>query len=150
SVTADGGMIVFDEGITEYDLWATDFRDGVRGAFDRDRSIIHSTLLPKVRISPDGNRLLVGRTDGSATGQWRWSVMPYNGGVEAPISAGGAETMAFWTDSTTVAIAERTGGPWRFSLIDIRTKARRAMLTTRDSSINDFTFLRGGGWAWLP
>ncbi len=150
SVTADGGTILFDEGISEYDGWAVDFDDGLRGSFSKNASVLHSTSLPKVEVSPDGTRLLVARTDASSNGQVRWSTMPYRGGQESPLPITGTDTDAFWADSTTIEVAERQSGVWRFALLDVRTNARRASLVTGDSVTIDYTFLTPKSWAWLP
>ena len=149
AVTTDGGTLLFSEGTGQYDIWTQDYREAMRGNFPKERSILQSTLVPQARISPDGNRVLIARTDGSASGQWRLSVMPFDGGAEIPISAGVSQSMQFWTDSVTVAVGEKTTGTWKLSLIDVRTRARRAVFSLPDSSTNDFTLLAGEKWAWI-
>jgi hypothetical protein len=149
SVTADGGTLMFSEGVAEFNVLTVDLRDGMKGALPSDRAVLHTTVAPVVMMSPDGGRLLLGRVDGSATGERRWSVMPAAGGAESPISGGGVGSIAFWTDSTTVAMKEPIAQGWRLSLVDIRTNAHRAALVVPDSVAEDFTPFPGGGWAWL-
>jgi hypothetical protein len=149
SVTADGKQLVFTEGIAEYDVLAGDFRDGLKGALPRERAVLHTTSSPRAKISPDGKQVLVGRTDGSAADEWRWSLMSVTGGAEHSLNAGGVESGGLWTDSVTVAMSERGPKGTQLSLIDVRTNARRAVLAIPDSTNNAFTPLRGGGWAWI-
>jgi hypothetical protein len=150
SVTSDGATLMFGEGTTEYDVFAGDFRDAIAGTLPKDRAILHTTVAPHVFISPDGARLLVGRVDGSTTGEWRWSVMPTAGGSESTISGGGVGSTAYWTDAVTIAMREHSSQGWRMSLLDVRTNARRALLTIPDSTTEDeFSPLPNGGWAWV-
>jgi serine/threonine-protein kinase len=149
SVTADGTQLVFAEGIAEYDVLAGEFRDGLKGALPRERAVLHTTSSPRAYISPDGKQVLVGRTDGSVTDEWRWSLMPVSGGAERPLNAAGIESSGFWADSVTVAMSEHGSKGRQLSLIDVRTNARRAMFALTDSTNNDFTALPGGGWAWI-
>src|SRR5262249_18356995 len=99
---------------------------------------------------PDGTRLLIAHIDGSTNGRTRWFITPASGGAEVPLPHAPTETMAFWTDPTTVAIGERLAAGWRLSLLDVRSNTRRATVTTPDSTMTDFTPLENGGWAWLP
>jgi hypothetical protein len=46
-------------------------------------------------------------------------------------------------------LAERVSGVWRFALVDARSSARRAIFSPNDSTIEDYTALPGGGWAWI-
>jgi hypothetical protein len=149
SVTADGGTLMFGEGIADFDVFAVDFRDGMKGSLPSERNLFHSTVAPSAMMSPDGGRLLLGRVDGSANGDRRWSIMPVSGGAESPISGGGVGSIAFWTDSTTLAMREPTAQGWRLSLVDIRTNMHRAARVVPDSTADDFTSLPDGGWAWL-
>src|SRR5262249_52962569 len=94
-------------------------------------------------------RLLTGRVDGSTTGEWRWSVTTTTDGRESPITGGGVGSGAYWVDSVTIAMREHNSQGWRLSLLDVRTNARRAIVTLPDSSTDqDFSPLPGGGWAW--
>src|SRR5262249_17534756 len=123
SVTADGGKLVFTEGIAEYDVLAGDFRAGLKGACAKGAALLHTASRPNASISADGRQVLIGRTDGSSTGERRWSVVPSTGGPERSLATGGIESQAFWDDSATVAVAERGARGWRFSLLDVRTNA---------------------------
>ncbi len=150
SVTGDGSTLFFGEGVAEFDVLAGDFHEQLNGGLATDRSLLHTTVAPRVFMSPDGGRLLIGRVDGSANGEWRWSVTSASGdGPESTISGGGVGSAAFWTDSATIAMGERSAKAWRLSLIDVRTNARRAAFTVPDSTVEDFSSLPGGGWAWL-
>ena len=151
SVTGDGSTLVFGEGVAEFDVLVGDFHEQMNGGVARDQSVLHSTVAPRVFMSPDGGRLLMGRVDGSQNGEWRWSVTSASGvgGPESTISGGGVGSLAFWTDSTTIAMRERNAQAWRLSLIDVRTNARRAAFTVPDSTVDDFSPLPGGAWAWL-
>jgi len=49
----------------------------------------------------------------------------------------------------TVAIAEKdTGGSWRFSLKDVRTRVSRESLLVSDWSLEGFRWIPSGGWLW--
>ena len=148
SVTADGGTIVFSEGVAEFDVQVGDVRDALKGPLPKERSILHTTVPPSVRISDDGKRVLVGRTDGSP-GAWRWSIMPSSGGADSPILAGGTESGGVWTDSATIAMADLGAQGLRLSLIDVRSNARRALFAVPDSAPDDMSPLSEGGWTWL-
>ena len=149
-MTGDGSTLFFGEGVTEFDVLAGGFQELLKGGLAQDRSVFHTTVAPLVSMSPDGGWLLMGRVDGSPNGEWRWSVASASGGLsESTISGGGVGSRAFWTDSTTIAIRERSAKTWRLSLIDVRTNARRAAFTVPDSMVDDFSSLPGGGWSWL-
>jgi hypothetical protein len=151
SVTGDGSTLVFGEGVAEFDVLVGDFHEQMNGGLARDRSVLHSTVAPRVFMSTDGGRLLIGRVDGSSNGEWRWNVTSASGGggPESTISGGGVGSVGFFTDSNTIEMRERGPEGWRLSLIDVRTNARRAVFTVPDSTVDDFSALPGGGWAWL-
>jgi Tol biopolymer transport system component len=149
SVTYDGSTLLFDEGVAEYDVWATDLKSAVHGNWPREKSILHSTSAPIARLSPDGSRLLIGRTEVSSTSQRRWSIMPFDGKGETPLALGGENAQAYWADAATIAVIERGAGATRFSLMNAGQTSRRSTLTIRDSTITDWIVLPNGGWGWL-
>ena len=86
-VTADGGHLVLDEGSTEFDLWGLDVSEAVRGVFPEQKRLLHSTSAISVSLSPDGNRVVIGRDVGQATdGLQSWSTVPFAGVVPRPRS----------------------------------------------------------------
>jgi hypothetical protein len=148
SVSYDDATLLFDEGVAEYDVWATDVKSAVHGDWPRDRSILHSTSFPIARLSPDGSRVLIGRREGSSTNQLRWSVMPFDGKGETPLALGGENAVAYWADASTLALVERGATSTRLSLVDVGQTTRRSTLTVRDSIV-DWMLLANGGWGWL-
>jgi serine/threonine-protein kinase len=148
-VTSDGATLVFDEGTTQYTAWALDLADALKGNFPDEKRLVVATTPVDARISPDGQSVLVSETSGAQNGQGRrLTIVPFAGGPETLIAA--TALRSFWVDGKTVAIATRSAAGIELALVDVNTHARRSRLTVPDSSLVDFTWLSGGGWAWIP
>ncbi len=146
-VTADGGHLVVDEGTTEFIGFVVDARDLLRGALPDERRVMRATASMVLYLSPDGARVLVSRR-GTATAPL--GVMAAAGGPETPVPINGTREIAFWGDSTHVALAERVAGGTQLSFADVRGGPRTNVLLVADSAITDMAPLAGGGWAWIP
>jgi len=55
-----------------------------------------------------------------------------------------------WVDSVTIRLAESGSRTLKLFLMDARTGARREELALPDSTVVEFDWLNGGGWAWIP
>ena len=151
SVTADGGTLVLDEGTAEYSAWTLDLRDVLRGAFAEEHRRLRSTTRMDVRITADGNRVLIQRAGvGSANGD-QLTVAPFAGGAETPLSISGPLlSISQGADPVMVALGEKTSAGVRLTLTDLRTGTRRSPFVIPDSAIKDFDPLPDDGWAWIP
>jgi hypothetical protein len=152
SVTADGRILVLDEGSIELGLWGLDVSEAVRGVFPEQKRLGRSTSALNVRLSPDGKRVLIGRDAGAAGAFRRWSTIPFSGGADTPLALAGETMDAVWSDSATVATRERTPTGGRFALVDVRTGAVREPFVAQDSALRDsrsYSNVPGGGWAWV-
>ena len=149
-VTADGRHLVFDEGSTEFDLWGLDVREAVRGVFPEQKHLLHSTSAIDVRLSPNGNRLVVGHDLGrSAAGLQRWFTRPFGDGAETPLALAGLTAETIWSDDSTVAIRDRVPAGARLALMDVRTGVVRDALVVPDPVPNAYAHLPTGGWVWV-
>jgi hypothetical protein len=151
SVTADGGALVLDEGSTEFGLWGLDMNEAIHGVFPEEKRLLHSTSALNVRLSPNGERVLVGRDPGRVTNALqRWSTTTFRaGGAETPLALAGATSEAIWSDNTTVAIKDRILAGARFALVDVATGAVREALDVPDRYPSTYSHLPGGGWVWV-
>src|SRR5256885_5843602 len=100
----------------------------------------------RVRVAT-GGRLSVERL---GSGGISLATMPAGGGAESPVAVTGSLINQFWTDSVTMALAERQADGVHLSQVDVRTGARRNLYVMPDSTITDCSPLVDGGWAWLP
>ena len=150
-VTADGGHLVLDEGSTEFDLWGLEVSEAVRGVFPEQKRLLHSTSAISVKLSPDGNRVIVGRDVGrAANGLQSWSTVPFaGGGAETPLTLAGVTSQVIWSDDSTVALRDRLPGGARLALADVRTGVVRAALVAPDRFPNTYAHVPSGGWVWV-
>jgi hypothetical protein len=150
-VTADGGRLVLDEGSTEFELWGLELSEAVRGVFPGKKRLLHSTSAISVWLSPDGNRVVVGRDVGRATGGLRsWSTVPFaGGGAETPLTLAGVTSQVIWSDDSTVALRDRSHAGARLALADVRTGVVRAAVVAPDRFPNPYAHLPSGGWVWV-
>jgi hypothetical protein len=149
-VTADGSHLVLDEGSTEFDLWGLDVSEAVRGVFPEQKRLLHSTSALNVRLSPDGNRVAVGRDVGqTADGLQRWSTMPFDGGAETALTLAGVTAQTFWFDNSTLAIRDRLPDGSRLALADVGTEVVRDALVVPDRWPSAYVHVPSGGWVWV-
>jgi hypothetical protein len=146
-VTADGGTLVLDEGITEFGVWALSVDDLLKGKFSDDKRIFRATTAPRVGLSRDASVILIGKNAAGISDLRQWSIAPFAGGQE--ISIPGRHRRAWIVDSATIAIEDGTTSGLQFSLYDYQNRRSSAVLSISDSSVDDFTRLRGPqAWAW--
>jgi hypothetical protein len=152
SLTSDGATMVMDEGTFDHSVWAVTLADAMKGTLPDARRVAHASTAVTAGISPDGGKLIVRRTLPTTGGhnEIRYSIMPFEGGTETPLSIAGVVTRAKWSDSQHVATSITTArGGVRLSEVDVRGGAQRNVLDLPDSTIADFAAL-DGGWAWIP
>jgi hypothetical protein len=150
SVTPDGGSLVLDEGSADYGLWGLDVSEAVRGVFPEQKRMLRSTTALNVRLSPDGERVAVGRDPGSvANALERWSTIRFGDSTETPLALAGATAEVLWSDNATVAIRDRVVGGARLALVDVQTGTVREPLDVPDRYPNSFARLPAGGWIWV-
>jgi hypothetical protein len=150
-VTADGGHLVLDEGSTKFDLWGLEVSEAVRGVFPGQKRLLHSTSAMNVRLSPDGNRVIVGHDVGrEADGLQSWYTLPFaGGGAETRLTMAGATAQTVWSDDSTIAIRDRVSAGARLALADVRTGVLRAALVAPDRIPNPYSHVASGGWVWV-
>jgi hypothetical protein len=150
SVTADGKALVLDEGSTDFGLWALDVSEAVHGVFPEQKRVLGSTSEFIVRLSPNGEHVLVGRDPGAVTNALkRWSMIPFGGGAETPLALAGKTAEVLWSDNATVAIRDRIVTGARLALVDVETGAVREPLDIPDRYPNTYSQLPTGGWIWV-
>ena len=152
SLTSDGGTMVIDQGSYDHGVFALPFDSMLAGRFSDDRRIARASNQVIGSLSPDGARVLLRRAVPSTRGavDYRFSVMPYDGGDESPIGSAAAAVRAAWSDSVHVAIASRSAtGSLELREVDVRAGTERNRLAIPDSGIRDFAALPTG-WAWIP
>jgi hypothetical protein len=150
SVTGDGQSMVMDEGTFDNAVWAVPLADALKGALPDDRRILRASSEVGATVSPDGERLLVGRLVALPGGhsELRFSVMPFDGGAETPLSARGTVRRARWSDESHVAIGALVPGGLRLSELDVQSGAERNVLQLSDSALRDLDALPDG-WVWI-
>ncbi len=150
SVTADGGTLVIDDGTSDDEVWAVTLADGLAGKFAPDKSRLRSSTRIAASISPDGGRILLGRTLPSTTGRTevRYSVMPFDGGAETQLNLTGTIRSVVWLDSVTVLYRTQTPSGLHAGLVDIRTGPRAGGFDIPDSTASALRPV-SGGWAWI-
>lgn len=152
SVTADGRTLAVNEAKTEFGAWAANLEDVLQGTLPADKQLLHSITKPVgLRISPDGQRLLMMRPGSSASGGTsHWTIAPFPGGPETPLrDSGGAIDDARWNDSSTLRLKEQMPHGTRFSLLDLASGQRRASLDLpAGEAVVDYVSLPDGSWAW--
>jgi len=151
SVTADGATLVIDDGTSDDQLWAVDFADAMANRFAAERSRVRGSTRVSAGLSPDGQRLLLGRTlaTSAGTSELRYTIMPFDGGTEAPLNLTGRIRTAWWIDSVTVAYQTQTAGGQHVGLVDVRSGPIAKGLDLPDSLAGGITRL-ADGWAWIP
>jgi dipeptidyl aminopeptidase/acylaminoacyl peptidase len=156
-VSADGTTIAYVDGTAQYDLWAPQISDALKGRFLPERRIESATSYIWGRISPDGSRVLVVRNVAVQGRERRaLAVVSLAGRTEmvhrplGSLLSSGPTTLAAWTlDGRGITYAERVAGQVQFVTVDASTGIRQSVVSTRDSSITAYTPLTGG-WAWIP
>jgi hypothetical protein len=124
--------------------------EAVHGVFPEQMRLLRSTSEIIVRLSPDGEHVLVGRDPGSVTDALkRWSTIPFGGGVETQLALTGKTAEVLWSDNATVAIRDRITAGARLALVDVETGAVREPLDIPDRYPNSYLRLPAGGWIWV-
>lgn len=151
SVTGDGSTLVLDDGTEEFALWALGLPEALQGKFSDDKRLAKTSIRFTARLSPDGNRILMGRNLPTASGQSerRFVVLPFAGGSETPLSVQGTPRLAVWTDSVTVGVMSQMGKGVHIALTDVRTGRPVRTVDIPDSLARGFAPLPDG-WAWIP
>ncbi len=151
SVTADGSRMVMDQGTLDYSVWTSTLPQLIAGQLGGN-PVTRASNGVLAAISPNGQRLLVRRivpTTGDHTEE-RFSIRPYDGGAESPLTASSTIRDATWVDSTSVSTIQAGPlGKVHLGLIDITSGAEHDPLDLTDSSITDATPIPGG-WAYIP
>jgi hypothetical protein len=157
-VTADGGRLVVDEGISQTSVFALSLADALRGVFSSTKPLLSTSAPLMAWLFPDGKRLLIRRDtkgESGVGGPWL-STVAADGGVESPVSVKGALLNAVFADSLTVALLEHdstkahgAAANRRFVLEDVRTHARRAEWLPPDSTAWWMNPVAGRGWVWM-
>ncbi len=151
SVTADGGTLVIDDGTSDDQLWAVNLADGLANRFAEDRSRLKGSVRVSAQLSPDGGRLLLGRTLPSPTGrsEIHYSIMPFDGGGETQVNLTGNLRNVSWLDSVTLIHTAQTATGLHAGLLDIRSGTSAGGIDLPDSLATGLTPVPGG-WAWVP
>jgi hypothetical protein len=101
-------------------------------------------------LSPNGQRVLIGRDPGAVTDAMQeWSTIPFGGGTETPLPLAAPIANATWFDSKTAAVRERLPSGARLSLVDVATGAVRDPLVVPDKYPHTYAHMASGGWAWV-
>jgi hypothetical protein len=150
SVTSDGSTVAYDQGTYDYGAWAVDLADALKGRFPESRRVVQASTPVSAALSPDGARLLIGRSLPAASGtlERHLSVMPFAGGPEVPLQTAGPPVAYFWRDSISVLAGTGSRGQ-HAALLDVRTGAVERSLELADTNVVDLTTLPDG-WAWIP
>ncbi len=151
SVSADGTALVVDDGTYQHSVYALELADALTGQFAERRRLLQASTALHADLSPDGHRVLLGRVIPAASGifEARWSLVPFDGGVESPLALLPGTTSSFWFDSTTVAGVRRDGATLKFFLFDVNTGTTSHEFASPDSLVWDWAPLPGGGWTWI-
>jgi hypothetical protein len=145
SVTADGGTLLYDEGISDYSAWLLPVADFASGKFSEENRLVRSTGTIRGAVSPDGAMTLVARDH--PQGGLEFSVIPAGSRTEIPIP--GRHRRAAPFDSTKIKVTDETDSSTTLYLYDYRTRRRSAERTVKISHTDDITRV-GDAWAWIP
>lgn len=151
SLTSDGAGMLMDEGTFEHNLWALDLADLLKGHFAESQHVAHSSSAIYGSISPDGSRILMRRTVPIGAGhvESHYGIMPFAGGAETPLPGVGNASLVFWIDSVTVGTSSLTPKGLDLAEVDVRSGARRNVLSLPDSTMVGAAALPNG-WIWIP
>ena len=146
SVSASGRAFVVADGTTEYTLWKMSLAEALSGRFPEKGRWMSATSEFTNELSPDGQRIIVGRPAGSSSGM-RWEVFPYDGGQ--PTLLAGEPAGSIWADSITAILKTDTPRGAQFSLVNVTTGVQRAAYLVPDTAIGEFSPLPNEGWVWM-
>ena len=151
SVTADGGILVVGEGTYESSVWALDVADALRGHFPESQRVLRATTPVSALPSPDGSRLLLGRTMpvGAARAETRFAIRQFTGGTETSVYAPGPAVTAWWADDGHVGMLSKKGSGLQLGLVDVRHNTPVRSLDLADSTILSADVLPDG-WVYIP
>ena len=151
SVTADGSTLVVDDGSFRVQCLGAAASAALQGRFTDSERRFKSTTRLGAQLSPDGARVLMGRNLPSASGrsERRFTVLPFAGGSETPLSTRSDVRGARWVDSVTVSVSSPTSAGIHVGLIDVRTGTPGPSVDIPDSLASGVSRLPDG-WAWVP
>ena len=148
-VTADGGTLVIDEGVEEFEVYGLGFSELLRGAFTSDRRLMRSSVGMQAAVSPDGSKVMISQPGGSGRNS-RLSILPFGGGTTSTISLPWPVWSVAWIDTATLTLmfakSDRTG----FARVDARSGVVSQEWIPPDARMEDYSSLPDGGWAWIP
>ena len=149
-VTADGGTIAYGDGTNQYDLWAVELSEALKGRFLPEHRLASVTSELRGSVSPDGRRVLVVRSVAAEGGQRKAiAIVPFAGGPEVVHQPLGQVLVAGWSPDGRITYAERVADKVQFVTVDPSTGTRRGVVPTGDSSLVAYAPLTNG-WAWIP
>jgi tRNA A-37 threonylcarbamoyl transferase component Bud32 len=149
-VTEDGQSVVYSDGTAEYDLWALDLADALKGNFSPAHRLRAGTSPERIWLSPDGARVLDLQRVATGEGEGGEIVLlPFGGGAEIMHWAVDSVFDVQWMpDGQAFSYAERVAGRVRLVTIDTRTGSRQSPVEIPDPDALLFSPLSDGGWAW--
>ena len=151
-VTAAGEVVVFDDGVSEFDFWAVDLADALRGRFP-GAPRASSTSFIAGALSPDGRRVLfISRNADVAEERHVFRVTPVTGSGEVLHTSSGTPLRflhGWMPDGTAFWYTERADAGVQFVTVDARTGQRVSAFPIPESDVGDADPLAGGGWAWI-
>jgi len=155
-IAADAGTVVYGEGTDQYEIWALELADALRGRFSPERLLLSYTSLALVGgVSPDGGRVLINhRAAGLGGERGVIDILPFEGGGPVTHTPSGVLIGSIgsrWMpDGEAFCYAERADRGVRFVTVDPRTGVRLGTFAIGDSAVVDFEPLADGGWVWIP
>jgi serine/threonine protein kinase len=145
SLSADGSMLLYDDGATDYSSWALPFEDMVSNKFSDEQRLMRATGEMRGSISPDGVITTVGTENPQGGIDW----VVYRAGSSTPVPIPGRHRSAVPLDSTTIKLGDITDSTTTMSLYNYKTRRTSAVRTVKSRRLEDFTRV-GNAWAWIP
>jgi hypothetical protein len=145
SVTADGGTLLYDDGVADYSAWLLPVDDLIKNRFTDDNRLLRATGVIRGNQSPDGAIAIIGRDH--PQGGIQYSVIPAGSRNEIPIP--GRHSSAAVLDSTRIKIKDFGDSTTTVFLYDYRTRRRSAERIIKLNNPLDVTRV-GDAWAWIP
>jgi len=149
-VSEDGQTIAYGDGTAQYELFALEMGDALRGRFAPEHRFATSSSPIGAVPSPSGDRILISRPIPGGPAR-TLAVMPFAGGVEVTHRPAGAVMGAGWMPggASFHYAEELEEGRVRFVTVDARTGARQRVFPIADSTIEDWAALGDSAWVWI-